>query len=74
MSTGSGTKGEEIFEWQYVEVNCNVKEHKKYLIFRRDISEKPEISATGQLEDGGQQSIECLVAGSNKCLIVMICC
>lgn len=43
ISTGPGTKGEKVFEWQYVEVNCNVKRHKKYLIFRRGISEKPEI-------------------------------
>ena len=28
MSTDSGTKGEKIFEWQYIEVNCNVKDHK----------------------------------------------
>lgn len=25
ISTGNGTKGEKIFEWQYIEVNCRNK-------------------------------------------------
>ena len=43
ISTGTGTKGEKVFEWQYTEVNCGMKNHKKYLIFRRNLSEKNKI-------------------------------
>lgn len=45
ISTGDGTKGEKMFEWQSAEVNCADSEHKKYLIFRRKLSDKAEIRA-----------------------------
>lgn len=43
ISTGTGTKGEKIFEWQYIEINHAKKKHKKYLIFRRNISDRTKI-------------------------------
>lgn len=43
ISTGNGTKGEKAFEWQYIEVNCNIKNHKKYLIFRRSLTDNSQI-------------------------------
>lgn len=43
ISTGSGTKGEKIFEWQYAEVNCSIENHRKYLIFRRSLSDNSQI-------------------------------
>lgn len=45
ISTGDGTKGEKRFQWQSIEVNCADSEHKKYLIFRRSLSDKTEIRA-----------------------------
>lgn len=43
ISTGNGTKGEKIFEWQSIAVNCADNSHRKYLIFRRSLSDKQEI-------------------------------
>ena len=43
ISTGNGTKGEKVFEWQYTEVNCNIENHRKYLIFRRSLSDNSQI-------------------------------
>ncbi len=43
ISTGSGTKGEKVFEWQYTEVNCNIENHRKYLIFRRSLADHSQI-------------------------------
>lgn len=43
ISTGNGTKGEKVFEWQYIEVNCNVENHSKYLIFRRSLTDNSQI-------------------------------
>ena len=45
ISTGDGTKGEKRFQWQSVEVNCADSQHKKYLIFRRSLSDETEIRA-----------------------------
>ena len=43
ISTGNGTKGEKVFEWQYTEVNCSIENHRKYLIFRRSLSDNSQI-------------------------------
>lgn len=43
ISTGNGTKGEKIFEWQYIEVNCSIENHRKYLIFRRSLTDNSQI-------------------------------
>ena len=43
ISTGNGTKGEKIFEWQYTEVNCSIENHRKYLIFRRSLTDNSQI-------------------------------
>lgn len=43
ISTGSGTKGEKVFEWQYTEVNCNIENHRKYRIFRRSLADSSQI-------------------------------
>ena len=45
ISTGNGTKGEKRFQWQSIEVNCADSERKKYLIFRRSLSNETEIRA-----------------------------
>lgn len=28
ISTGNGTKEEKVFEWQYIEVNCSIENHR----------------------------------------------
>lgn len=43
ISTGNGTKGEKVFEWQYTEVNCGIENHRKYLIFRRSLTDNSRI-------------------------------
>lgn len=43
INTGSGTKGEKVFEWQYAEVNCSIENHRKYLIFRRSLTDNSQI-------------------------------
>lgn len=43
ISTGNGTKGEKIYEWQYTEVNCSIENHRKYLIFRRSLTDNSQI-------------------------------
>ncbi len=61
ISTGNGTKGEKIFQWQYIEVNCNEINHKKYLIFRRSISDKSEVRgyiAYGNSETGIEEFVK----------------
>ena len=45
ISTGDGTKGEKRFQWQSIEVNCADSEYKKYLIFRRSLSDETDIRA-----------------------------
>ncbi len=45
ISTKDGTKGKKIFQWQSIEVNCADSNHKKYLIFRRILSDETEIRA-----------------------------
>ena len=45
ISTGDGTKGEKRFQWQSIEVNCANSHHKKYLIFRRSLSDETEVRA-----------------------------